>query len=26
LVHIFHPEVRRHYALEQLWGDAKTLD
>ena len=26
LVHIFHPEVRHHYALEQLWGDAKRVD
>jgi ribosome-associated protein len=21
LVHIFHPEMRQRYALEQLWGD-----
>ena len=25
LIHIFHPEVRNRYALEQLWGDAKEL-
>ncbi len=25
LVHIFHPELRQRYALEQLWGDAKHL-
>jgi ribosome-associated protein len=22
VVHIFHPEVRNYYRLEQLWGDA----
>jgi len=21
LIHVFHPELRRRYALEQLWGD-----
>ncbi len=26
LIHIFHPEVRQRFALEQLWGDAKRLD
>ncbi len=25
LVHIFHPEFRQRYALEQLWGDAKRV-
>jgi ribosome-associated protein len=25
LVHIFHPELRQRYALEQLWGDAKRV-
>jgi ribosome-associated protein len=25
LVHIFHPELRQKYALEQLWGDAKRV-
>lgn len=25
IVHIFHPEVRQRYALEQLWGDAKRV-
>jgi ribosome-associated protein len=25
LIHIFHPELRRHYALESLWGDAKQI-
>lgn len=25
LVHIFHPELRSRYALEQLWGDAKRV-
>ena len=25
LIHIFHPEVREHYALEHLWGDAKRV-
>ena len=25
LVHIFHPELRERYALEQLWGDAKKV-
>lgn len=22
VLHIFHPEVREHYGLERLWGDA----
>jgi ribosome-associated protein len=26
LIHIFHPEVRKRFALEQLWGDAKRLE
>ena len=25
LVHIFHPELRQSYGLEQLWGDAKRV-
>ncbi len=25
LVHIFHPELRERYGLEQLWGDAKRV-
>ena len=25
LVHIFNPELRERYALEQLWGDAKKV-
>ncbi len=25
MVHVFHPEVRQHYALEALWGDAKKV-
>lgn len=25
LVHIFHPELRQRYALEQLWGDAPRV-
>lgn len=25
IMHIFHPELREHYALEQLWGDAKRV-
>lgn len=25
LVHIFHPELRERYSLEQLWGDAKRV-
>ena len=25
MVHIFHPEKREHYALEDLWGDAKPV-
>ena len=25
IVHVFHPEVRQRYALEQLWGDAKRV-
>jgi ribosome-associated protein len=26
IVHIFQPEVRRHYDLERLWSDATPLD
>lgn len=25
MVHIFHPELREHYALEHLWGDARRV-
>jgi ribosome-associated protein len=25
LVHIFHPELRQRYSLEELWGDAKRV-
>jgi ribosome-associated protein len=25
LVHVFHPELRQRYTLEQLWGDAKRV-
>lgn len=25
LVHIFHPEMRQRYALEQLWGDGRRV-
>lgn len=25
IVHIFHHEVRRFYALERLWGDASSV-
>jgi ribosome-associated protein len=25
IVHIFHPRVREHYALENLWGDAPKV-
>jgi ribosome-associated protein len=25
MLHIFHPELRERYALEQLWGDAKRV-
>jgi ribosome-associated protein len=25
LVHIFHPELRQRYTLEDLWGDAKRV-
>jgi ribosome-associated protein len=26
IVHVFQPEVRRHYDLERLWSDATPLD
>lgn len=26
IVHIFYPETRRFYELEQLWSDAKRID
>lgn len=25
MVHIFHPELRERYGLEQLWGDGKRV-
>ncbi|RME92861.1 MAG: ribosome silencing factor [Verrucomicrobia bacterium] len=25
IVHVMHPETRKRYALEQLWGDAPRL-
>ena len=25
MVHIFHPEMRQRYALEQLWGDGRLV-
>jgi ribosome-associated protein len=25
MVHVFHPDVRQHYALETLWGDATKV-
>ncbi len=25
MVHVMHPEVREHYNLEQLWGDAPRV-
>jgi ribosome-associated protein len=26
IVHIFSPSARAYYALEQLWGDAKSIE
>ena len=26
IVHIFHPETRRYYDLEQLWSDAEKIE
>ncbi len=26
VVHIFHPDIRGYYALEDLWGDAPRLE
>lgn len=26
VVHIFHPDTREFYALEELWGDAPRLE
>lgn len=26
IIHIFHPESRAFYALEELWGDAETTE
>jgi ribosome-associated protein len=25
IIHIFHPDLREHYDLEHLWGDAKRV-
>ena len=25
MIHIFHPDLRERYGLEQLWGDAKRV-
>ena len=25
MIHIFHPDLREHYDLEHLWGDAKRV-
>ncbi len=25
MVHLFHPERRQHFALEDLWGDAERI-
>ena len=25
LIHVFHPDLREHYDLERLWGDAKRV-
>jgi len=25
MIHVMHPELREHYALESLWGDAKRV-
>jgi len=25
LIHVFHPELRQRYGLEDLWGDAKRV-
>ena len=25
VVHVFHPDMRKYYALEDLWSDAKTV-
>jgi ribosomal silencing factor RsfS len=26
VLHVFTPEAREYYALEELWGDVPTLD
>ena len=26
IVHVFQPDVRRHYDLERLWSEATPLD
>ena len=26
IVHLFNPQARTYYHLEQLWGDAKIID
>jgi len=26
VIHLFHPETRRYYDLERLWGDARRVE
>jgi ribosomal silencing factor RsfS len=25
VVHVFHPDMRKYYAIEDLWSDARTV-